>query len=528
MNDRDEPHAEQPQTVDVSPGANRRRSGSGGGFDSLHLTGAELQGLEVRERIGQGGMGAVYRAWDPQLERFVAIKVIAPREGDDDRFVSRFLREARAACAVQHPSVAQVYSVGTHEGCPFLVMELIDGSTLAELAHEQGRLGGSRSLEYLIQACEGLEAGHRAGVIHRDIKPGNLMVDRSGSLKIVDFGLARRVETDVTLTDENTVVGTPAYMSPEQALGKSVDHRSDIYSLGATFYHVLSGKPPFEGDTAIEVATQHVTRPLPPLAGRNPAIPRPLCAVIERMMAKQPEHRYESYGPLLSQLRSIRARQSDVAESVVVVAQPRRSPLVLGAVVVAAVLFGLWLGRPGKESPAAQPRATELGSSLGSRSEAAGSSAVVPPPPPRPEQRLEPLPAPPLEQGVDWSAAPQVQSWPEGPDSEPSDSGDGDPEALTTDAFWSLASAIGAYRQRYGSAPSDLAALADAGLLASDATVDGWGSPIHYVRERSGRYHVVSPGADHLPRTSDDLYFDGSQVGHGPPPGPKRPSRPRE
>ncbi len=534
MSDRSEPEPDEQRTVDVRPSAMRRPPGPGEPWD---LTGAEVHGLAVRELVGRGGMGEVYKAWDPQLERFVALKVIAAGPGGEARSELRFQREARAASAVRHPNVAQVYFVGVHDRRPFLVMEYVEGRTLEQVVRERGRLSGSRSLDYLIQACEGLEAAHRVGVIHRDIKPGNLMIDRSRRLKIVDFGLARRAAVDVTVTAENTVVGTPAYMSPEQAMGRTLDHRSDIYSLGATFYHALAGRPPFEGETPIEIATQHVSSPVPPLARYGASIPRPVCAVIERMLAKKPEHRFADYDQLLARLRAIRSG-SGTGESRVVVSHERNVSLVLpGAVLLAGVLLvGLWLGRQGEDSPASE------GAEVASVKELEPS--VSPPPSPVLQRADEPelddfaarASAEPDQPGLDHPGLDQrsldepALDDPEPAVTEPilrptvNDSPKmiGGPEALTIGTFHAVDAALGAYWSRWGTLPPDLAALAAAGLLPSGSPKDGWGAPIHYRREAADRYHIVSPGPDRRPRTADDLFYEDGRVARGKPPAPQQ------
>jgi serine/threonine-protein kinase len=296
--------------------------------------GLVIQGIEIREALGKGGMGVVYKGWDPELERFAAVKMISEEALEDEDFVTRFRREARAASLVNHPNVARVYFAGKHEGRGYYAMEYVEGKTLAELLDEHGQISVASCVRHLRQACEGLRAAHEAGVVHRDIKPSNLMLDQDGVLKIVDFGLARRIVGDARVTRAGAFVGSPAYISPEQARGGEVDHRSDIYSLGATFFHLLAGRPPFLGDTPLATLAQHCTAPLPALAERCPGIPPHLCSVIERMLAKDPADRYQSYDELFDDLALVQTGQTQKTTPVGARSSSRRLVLVAAAVLV--------------------------------------------------------------------------------------------------------------------------------------------------------------------------------------------------
>jgi len=242
-------------------------------FSLPELVGRQVGGYEVLGLLGQGGMGRVYQARDLRLGRMVALKIVHAPAFLRQELFARFAREARLLSEVVHPNVAQVYSAGELEGVPWYAMEHIEGPTLGQLLERRGRLSGRQCLDYLIEAAAGLYAAAEHGVIHRDIKPSNLMLGADGHLKIVDFGLARRLDEDSSLTRSQGVLGTPRYMSPEQALGGAIDHRSDMYSLGATFYHLFAGEPPFAGTSFASVALQHIQTPLPPLRQRNPHIP---------------------------------------------------------------------------------------------------------------------------------------------------------------------------------------------------------------------------------------------------------------
>jgi len=299
--------------------------------------GLVIHGIEIREALGKGGMGVVYKGWDPELQRFAAVKMISEEALEDEAFVTRFRREARAASLVNHPNVARVYSAGKHEGRGYYVMEYVEGTTLAQLLDRQGQIPVSDCVRYLRQACEGLRAAHQAGVVHRDVKPSNLMLDKQGVLKIVDFGLARRMVGDARVTRAGAFVGSPAYISPEQARGEEVDHRSDIYSLGATCYHLLAGRPPYLGDTPLATLAQHITAKLPSLAERVPGIPPHLCTVIERMMAKDPGSRYQTYDDLFADLAVAQMGETQKTRPVGISRSSRRLVVVAAVVVLFAV-----------------------------------------------------------------------------------------------------------------------------------------------------------------------------------------------
>ncbi|MBI2922727.1 MAG: protein kinase [Planctomycetes bacterium] len=258
-------------------------------------------------RIGRGGMGDVYRALEPALERTVALKVMGGGLAQDRSFVERFKTEAKAAAALIHPNIINVFGVGEVKGMPYIAMEFVDGESLQQKILREKRLVPAVVLEWAVQACRGLEAAARKGVVHRDIKPANLMVDREGNLKVADFGLAKLQKSDVSLTQTGVAVGTPLYMSPEQGRGEQIDLRSDMYSLGATVYHALSGKPPFEADSPLAVISKHALTPVTPLHVVRADIPQPVSGVISRMMAKAPADRYAAYDSLIAELERLKA-----------------------------------------------------------------------------------------------------------------------------------------------------------------------------------------------------------------------------
>ncbi|MFI5288644.1 MAG: serine/threonine-protein kinase, partial [Polyangia bacterium] len=214
--------------------------------------------------LGQGGMGAVYRGRDPELDRPVAIKVMLDASPD---FVARFRREAQSIARLTHPNIVQVYDFGVDtESNPYFVMELIDGTPLDKIVRERGRLPPLEAVRLIRQAAQGLAAAHRAGIVHRDIKPSNLIVDGSGTLKLVDFGIARvATPAGQALTAAAALMGTPGYMAPEQAAGKPVDHRADIYALGLTLFELLAGAPPYAAADPISLVVKNLQEPLPDL-----------------------------------------------------------------------------------------------------------------------------------------------------------------------------------------------------------------------------------------------------------------------
>jgi uncharacterized RDD family membrane protein YckC len=277
---------------------------------SASLVGEVLDHFRVDDEIGRGGMGAVFRGWDTSLDRPVALKVlrddITGRPDQEDRF----LREARAQAQLNHPNVVHIYFIGHrppktpggHRSLYF-AMELVDGPSLEEdVIDKQLRLDPEQARKDMIEIANGLCAGLRAGIIHRDVKPSNLMRSKQGFVKIADFGLAKPLREDVKITQDGALVGSPLYMAPEQARGKNVDHRADMYALGATFFHLLAGRPPFDGRNSIEVVAQHLAEPPPSLLKIAADVPEPLAKIVMRLLAKDPEQRYATYEELIAAL----------------------------------------------------------------------------------------------------------------------------------------------------------------------------------------------------------------------------------
>jgi serine/threonine-protein kinase len=246
---------------------------------------------ELAEVIGRGGMGTVYRAVDRVLGRSVAVKTLPGFLADrEPTSVARFEREARAAAALSHPGVVAVYDAGTDETTRFIVMELVPGRSLEAMLRDDGPFDPARAARIAARVADALEAAHAAGIVHRDIKPANVMVADDGSVKVLDFGIARAIDA-ATLTQTASVIGTAAYMSPEQALGKPADERSDIYSLGCVLYALLAGHPPFRGDGAAAILNQHANvAPRAPSAENGRVSPE-LDALVMQMLSKAPEDR---------------------------------------------------------------------------------------------------------------------------------------------------------------------------------------------------------------------------------------------
>jgi eukaryotic-like serine/threonine-protein kinase len=248
----------------------------------------------VERELGRGGMAKVFLGTDTVLGRTVAIKLLAPQFADDDGFVQRFRREAQAAARIGHPHIVSVFDTGSDDGVHYIVMEYVEGRTLADFLSGGGRIMPDRAIDIAGDVLTALEAAHAQGVIHRDIKPGNIMLNPKGEVKVTDFGIARVTTTADTVAQTAAILGTASYLSPEQAQGQPVDGRSDIYSLGCVLYEMVTSRPPFLGDSPVAVASKQVLeQPIPP-SKLNPDVTPELDAVILRSLAKNPANRYQS------------------------------------------------------------------------------------------------------------------------------------------------------------------------------------------------------------------------------------------
>jgi eukaryotic-like serine/threonine-protein kinase len=294
------------------------------------MTQARLLGgrYQVGELLGYGGMAEVHRGRDLRLGRDVAIKMLRTDLARDDTFQLRFRREAQNAASLNHPAIVAVYDTGEERGSagetlPYIVMEFVNGRTLKEVLAGEGRIMPRRALEIVAEICSAIEFSHRHGIIHRDIKPGNVMLTQTGQIKVMDFGIARALSSGAsTMTQTSAVIGTAQYLSPEQARGESVDARSDVYATGCVLYELLCGHPPFVGDSPVSVAYQHVREEpkAPSLSNRDvtPAID----AIVLKALAKNPVNRYQSAGEMRADLLRAAAGRPVYAEPV----QPKSDP----------------------------------------------------------------------------------------------------------------------------------------------------------------------------------------------------------
>ena len=304
------------------------------------------------EMIGTGGMADVYIAEDTRLARQVAIKVLRSDLARDPSFVARFRKEALAAAGLNHPGIVAVYDSG-EEPAPYIVMELISGHTLRELIHKGERVPLKRALEIGEGILAALEYSHHSGIVHRDIKPANIMITDHGDVKVMDFGIARALaDLGATLTSTWNVVGTAQYLSPEQALGEVADLRSDIYSTGCLLYEVLTGKPPFTGETPVSIAYQHVSGNLVAPSTLVPDLPAGIDTLLTVALAKDPNDRYQSAGLMLDDLYKIKA--GEVVTTKVAKTPISRRKVLIGAISSFAALGllagGLFITRPISDS----------------------------------------------------------------------------------------------------------------------------------------------------------------------------------
>ncbi len=303
--------------------------------------------------LGKGASGVVYRVRDPQLERGVALKLLTDDLDEEAR--ARFTIEARAAARIIHPNVVQVFSASEFEGHSFITQELVEGYPLSDLLDVRGQLSPHSVIDIGMQVCAGLQAAADVGVLHRDVKPQNLLVTDQGLVKLVDFGLAKILGAPSGLTDTGTTLGTPHYMSPEQGQGTKLDHRADQYSLGATLYHLACGQPPHDADNALTLLLKHLQEPLQSLSERAPDCPPGLCAIVERMLSKKAEDRYEDFSQVSEALEALLEEEAEHEEIIELVkeaahqepeSKPNRRPvkerlLVAAAITAAAAVVGV-------------------------------------------------------------------------------------------------------------------------------------------------------------------------------------------
>lgn len=372
------------------------------------LTGKQFGSYQIISQFGEGGMATVYKAYQPSMDRFVALKVLPRFHSSDPEFLGRFEQEAKALAQLQHPHILPVYDYGESEGYTYFVMPLMQDGNLAEfLSGEQLPL--ERVNQILSQVGGALEFAHSRGFIHRDVKPSNILLDESGNCMLMDFGIAKIIEGSKEFTRTGGILGTPAYMSPEQGSGrKKVDHKSDIYSLGIILYEMVTGRPPYEAETPVAIIFKHVHDPLPPPSSLIPDVPEEVEKVILKSLAKNPDDRYETVREMVDALSiavrasTLRAHAVDEVEPTIIEAVPEAPsepieavvpepevggtapeaiphvvavdegqvpttrnrffvPVLVIAGAVALILLGIWLADSGILSPSdvSEPRATE-------------------------------------------------------------------------------------------------------------------------------------------------------------------------
>jgi len=259
---------------------------------------------EIIEELGTGGMGKVYRVEDTKVKEEVALKLIKPEIASDKKTLERFSNELKIARKITHKNVGKMFDINEEEGTHYITMEYVSGQDLKGLIRQSGKLGIETSLSIAKQACEGLSEAHKTGVIHRDLKPSNIMIDREGNVRIMDFGIARSLK-EKGITGAGVMIGTPDYMSPEQAQAKALDQRSDIYSLGVILYEMVTGRVPFEGDTALSLAMKHKSETPKDPKEYNAQIPDGLSNLILKCLEKDKDGRYQSAGEIHSELENI-------------------------------------------------------------------------------------------------------------------------------------------------------------------------------------------------------------------------------
>ena len=345
------------------------------------MIGTLLNGrFRLEEQIGAGGMSTVYRAYDVNLERWVAIKLMHRDISSDPDQLERFRREARSVARLNHPHVVTVIDFGEDDGRPYIVLELIEGETLKQRIRRLGRLPVGEAVAYAIEVGRALEAAHACRLVHRDVKPQNVLLDSEGRAKVTDFGIARSLEVH-GLTQTGRVLGTTDYVSPEQALGREVTEQSDVYSLGIVLYEMLVGEPPFRAESQVAVAMKHVQEPMPDVLIARPDVSSALAAVVDRATAKELENRSQSAAELVHDLEQVlaieAARAGETTGEATTVLQtlegdtsefaplrlrrPRRWLLSVVAVALAVAVAAVYLASRTERGPGESPPVASVG-----------------------------------------------------------------------------------------------------------------------------------------------------------------------
>ncbi|HZU19591.1 MAG TPA: protein kinase [Gaiellaceae bacterium] len=283
---------------------------------------------ELEELVGTGGMSSVFRAHDRLLDRKVALKILHQQYSDDDEYVERFRREARAVAALSHPNIVTIIDRGDHEGRQFIVFEYVDGENLKRLIERRGPAPVATTLELGIQIARGLSFAHQQGLVHRDVKPQNVLLNGDGQAKVTDFGIARSLDVKHGMTQTGTVLGTSDYIAPEQAQGQQVGEHTDVYSLGVVLYELLTSEVPFPGENFVAVAMRHINEPPPTIRDKRPDVSPRLEAAVRRAMAKQPEERFPTMADFGRELQAcldeLHAAGTVVAPAVAAAPAPAR------------------------------------------------------------------------------------------------------------------------------------------------------------------------------------------------------------
>lgn len=317
-----------------------------------NLVGKKLGEYEIVEHIGHGAVSDVYKAYQPKLNRYVAIKVLSPIFAEEPAFRERFIREARAVAQLDHPNILPVYDFDQQGNLVYIVMQYVNAGSLADL------MGQPLPLDFVLRILEqvggALAYAHSRGIIHRDVKPGNILLGQGNWALLTDFGLVKMLEVPSDLTPSGTSLGTPAYMAPEQVMGSDVDHRADIYSLGVTLYQMVTGRVPYEGEAGMAVAFKHLSEPLLPPRLLNPNLPQAVDRVITKALAKERDLRYNSVSELVAAFRQALEgvitgipAETPLAAEVLRQTTPRPAPTPPAAPLQPIPLEAIWSTRPG-------------------------------------------------------------------------------------------------------------------------------------------------------------------------------------